>query len=739
MHHLFILAFLGLTDSSLIHLELGSETKGRPPADGVHLVLVDPTTEEEVARRTVPVPWQGEWSAALRSGLQLEVESPDYWSPPFLLDGTESRIALELFPRGEIVFGEASPAALDAAAGQREQISLEVSSVPALRAKDRLGRTRLACRREAQRFHCPAPALALDLRVEKADHVPHYLFNARVQAGKTLDLGRIRFERGASMSGYVTVEEGVPTGTEVAIQVAGHFSPAETQRQELRKIRAAVNERGFFQVVGIPPGGYLVEAKRAGLIETELGPVEVVAGLETALTDPLHLTRAAILELHVAPPLGSLGRTWKMTLIREDPAGGTETFEGEADADGIWRQADLPPGRYQVHVADPDGEKTGAGDDSIWATETLELAPGSQSVFVDIPSIEVEGTLRAGDAAIAARLIFGGFHGAPHVTLRSDEEGRFAGRLPRAGVWDLDAEIGGQLRSLPAVEVEARSGGKAARLDIRLPETRLHGRVTHKGKIVAGASLWGRGRETGTSARFDVDTDQDGTFDIQGLAAGLYAVTASSAELRVASPELDFEIREGAESPPVEIELEELIRIEGQILAGGVPTPNAGIGLFLRARHGDDARPGRSDAAGTVKLLVPASTREIGLVVSAPGFAWQIFALRPALEEPRFRPFVTEVAQNGGTLRLAGEDLRKGRLSSAGSEVPLHLVKDTLRSAGYVQEKGNTWILANASPGIYRICGARSCAEGFLAAGGDLELNLDPEKEVSAQIAQLSN
>lgn len=719
MNSLLILAFLALADPEPMTLKVRLD--GVPPASAgeAELILWDPSDGKEVARRKVPVPWRGEWNVERPlSGLRLELDSADYWSAPALVGEKSDAVNLTLFPRGEIVFSEeAAPPPAGSSTPGPEIFQLEVSSVPLPRGKDPLRRTPLACRREGERFRCPAPALALDLRLEKDEHVPRYIFGARVERGKTLDLGKIRFEKGASISGFVTAEEGEPQGAEIDVNVAGRFSPAEGQRQELRKLAAVANERGFFQVLGVAPGGYRIEATRKGLTKTELWPVEVLAGQETSLAQPLHLTRAAELELHVSPPLGPLGRPWKVTLILDRLDGGTETFEGEADPSGVWRRPDLPPGSCLVHVANPDGEKTGAGDDSIWAMQMLDLAPGHQPLYVDIPSIAVEGTLKAGDEPVAARLIFGGFHGAPHVTLRSDEEGRFAGLLPRAGEWDLDADVGGQLRTLPAVEVEPR-GGKPARLDIQLPDTRFYGRVVHKGKGVAGASLWGQGKEAGKSARFDLDTDGEGKFDLKGLSAGSYSVIASSAALKVVSPRLGFDIQEGVDSPPVEIELEELLRVEGQVLANGAPTPNAGFGLYLQARAGNDSRPGQSDSLGTVQLLVPESTREIALVIAAPGFAWQVLSLKPGGEPPAFRPFVAEVGQNGGALRLTAGSLRQSWLYSNGIGVPLLLVKDTLRSTGYLTDQGATWVLANAAPSHYRLCQADRCTEGLLTSGG---------------------
>ncbi len=371
------------------------------------------------------------------------------------------------------------------------------------------------------------------------------------------------------------------------------------------------------------------------------------------------------------------------------------TEEADVAGTSVWK--DLQPGSYLLMVCNPDGEKTGAGDDSIWASQFLELLPGSQAIYQDIGVVRVEGVVTAGQKPVLGRLIFGGNHGSPHAVIWSDEEGRFEGQLPRAGSWELDAEIGGQLLSLAKVEVVPR-GGRPARLDIELPDTRFHGKVTHHGEAVEGAELWGLSIADGRSFRFDTSTNAEGGFDLRGLAAGTYQVTVSSARLRLAAPRLDFEIREGAEDPAAEIELEEYKRLEGQIAAGGSPVPLAAFGVFFRSRHGEDVQQGQGDAAGVLRVAVPESTREIAMVIAAAGFAWQILPLQPGAESAKGPPFFVEAAQNGGTLRIDTPDPATTRILASGAEVPLAMVATTLRKTGNAENAGNGWTLKNTAP-----------------------------------------
>lgn len=722
---LFVLAFAGdlrptyLLDVTAADALLTGEAE---------LVFVDAASQAEVFRQKVEIPWQGEVALDRASpSLRLEIFSPTFWSPPLELGESRAgeQISVQLFRRGEVTFTVERETPGDPVAA----IVVEVSSVPLVGVADQLRKTKLGCHLEGDRGRCPAPALNVDLRLEKSGSVPVYVFGATVEAGKVLDLGRVRFARGNSLSGFVTVEEGQPQGATIAIEAAGMAGLREDQRRKLQRLEAVANDRGFFQVSAVAPGGYRLEAKRQGLAPTERGPVVVAEEGETTLDQPIHLERAAELALHVSPPTGPLGKPWKLLLVRtiHGASGSDQTFDGVTDEDGIHRWQGLQPGSYFVTVSNPDGEATGAGSDSIWQEQSLTLTSGTQSLYLDVPVIRVEGTFQAGDQPLHGRLIFGGFHGMPNVTIWSDEEGYFEGQLPAAGEWLLDAEVDGRLLSLKKVEVEPR-GGRPAHLDIRLSDTRFHGKVTHKGEPVAGAELWGLSADAGSQARFNAKSDEQGLFDIRGLEPGSYELTASSARLRLGAPQLRFAIREGTDDPPVEIELEEFLRIDGQVHAQGLPVAGAVFGARLRARHGDDHRVGRSNKAGAMGMLVPESTREIGLAVAAAGFAWQVVTMRPATTGKGFEPARVELAQGSGAIRLKGAGMRGSSLHVGGADLPLPMLRQVLNLAGYFTDAGDHVVLEHAALGEYRVCNETRCINGAVVPNGILEIDFGQEK-----------
>ena len=86
--------------------------------------------------------------------------------------------------------------------------------------------------------------------------------------------------------------------------------------------------------------------------------------------------------------------------------------------------------------------------------------------------------------------------------MESDDEGRFHGILPREGPWKIEVQAAEPAFSTSArAEVDAGRSGKAT-LDIRLPDTRIFGRVVdEQGKPVARADVIPAGFPHGISAR----------------------------------------------------------------------------------------------------------------------------------------------------------------------------------------------------------------------------------------------
>jgi hypothetical protein len=102
------------------------------------------------------------------------------------------------------------------------------------------------------------------------------------------------------------VKLAAPDGTEVL----GHDSSGRPKVSFL----ATANERGFFQIVGAPPGSYLVVAAEAapGRAETT---ATVSARNETWIKQAIQLEPAASVTFDLTPPLSPAGTPWSLQLL----------------------------------------------------------------------------------------------------------------------------------------------------------------------------------------------------------------------------------------------------------------------------------------------------------------------------------------------------------------------------------------------------------------------------------------
>ena len=134
-------------------------------------------------------------------------------------------------------------------------------------------------------------------------------------------------------------------------------------------------------------------------------------------------------------------------------------------------------GDYLLFIEDSGGSR--------WLDKPLQV-DGDQTLTLDLQLVAVKGTASRGDDPFVGKLIFGGLYGTRTITFTTDEDGHFAGFLPKEGKWEVEISTkdlgcapcdgtGGSLR-IPPVEVHKGPSGKAL-LDIEIPDTKLAGRV----------------------------------------------------------------------------------------------------------------------------------------------------------------------------------------------------------------------------------------------------------------------
>ncbi len=396
----------------------------------------------------------------------------------------------------------------------------------------------------------------------------------------------------------------------------------------------------------------------------------------------------------------------------------TTTAVAISDSEGRFRIAGLAPGRHTLyaqdrgHVVRPTPILIHAGSESpevlLHADDRLALrgkvvesgqAVGGARIFSLI------GGLRQGGSTIA------------------DADGEFS--LWPVAEGSIQFEVEGYLVTSP-LEHEV----SAATLDRPLVITvarlgAIRGKVLHGGAPIANAEV----RASGDSqARTRSDrTDEDGVFELRGLAAGNYELTASS-DAAVAFSTTSQEIRLGAqeERNDVVIDLDGTATIRGAVLDQNDATVEGVVVQYTDARTGD-ACTATSDLRGEF-VCGPLSGGGSYLPSVRPDTSSAIAF--PGVKGARFEQVMVE----DGSSRLTGQVLHiqanreriSGRVvSQDGSPHPDTTVRAIEASTGYTPATA-PWLGlrtgVSAADGSFQITvwkGARYTLHARAPSGGE--------------------
>jgi hypothetical protein len=668
---------------------------------------------------------------------------PEVWSPrmPVVADppDTTAVIRLALWPLGRI-------AGSVKLADKKERLpkKLAVSTLPprSPASKD-VPKGVLDCPVDAQgQWQCPPlPATAFDLVLSAEGFIPQYRWEVKVLPGKTADLGPVQLERGASMAGWVEVEGGrIEENCRARLTPLVSPGGGAAVTQKIRNTTNEVNVRkdGFFQLVGVAPGSYLLEVSQEGFAPATVQPIEVWPRSETFLRQPVTLKRPIRLELSVSPPLDWLGRPWKVRVARASDANASfyeEVFSGSADDQGLATIPGQAPGRFRVSVSD-------ALDNDL-ASKSFQIAgpeDGRQTIEMEI--LTIRGTVTLGKEPLAATLWFGGRRGSPGVKMESDSEGGFHGVLPRDGWWPVDvASPERKLETRTKVKVEAGRDG-LAEVEIELPATRVFGKVLdEKGRPMPSARLVVNTPDADVLA----SADEAGSFDVRGLSEGMVQVSGvfSSGEGEWTSDRIALFLRDGEETGPIELRMRKNRRFSGTVQSPLGPVPGASI-LVIPLRPPSLAGTARTDLDGSFTALVPAATESAVVIVSPPGHALKAFTV-PVGDAPQ----TLRVGREGGELEVLvpekSEDIEREEVIlmvfQNGLPLPTRILNQWALGHGRDLAIPGKVAVADVAPGEYRAClTARvvlasweasgwtaplaKCTTGQLTAGGTLRLDL---------------
>lgn len=687
---------------------------------------------------TIPIPGQVTVDIPAGTTWQVRTESADLWSSPRWIapnpDGSERTELLRFFPAATIRGTLTSQQEV----GPLSTVDLRLGAAPEA-SSPKPSLTLVECPVEQMRFRCRVPAGRLDLRLRAEKFIPFYLWDVEVPGGQDLDLGAFPLKVGSSVVGWVQTEDSKPAAAAVVrLEPQTLGLPADRgQLQSLMEValETRTNARGFFQLTEAAPGMFVVTAKQTDLVSASRPGIEVRPDLEAQVLDPLVLAKPLTARLMIDPPTAPSGHPWVLQFsIKPDIEGlQGQVFRGETSSDGIWQGNGLSKGTYTLVLADGDLR---------WSFEDLEVSPNHTELQVRAPGVRIQGTVRLGKEPLQATLWFGGRSAARRARFVSDQEGRFEGLLPEEGIWavELVSEAEGLRLKLDMIEVQKLPGAEHAKVEVRIPNTKVRGRVVdERGQPVAQASIlmasFGR---PGSKA----ESDSEGNFEVRGLPAGDIVLRAEKGEGE--SEWQQAHLAEDQESPELRLVLLARVAIHGQVLSSHGPVPGAQILATAelgpaRAASGDTAVSG---ASGEFKLRLPASTHMMHLSVLAPGYATRMMLIPLSSQ-----PLLISLEPTGGTLIFDFGDLTRhellrlgaGLLFHGGSFVPLG---GTLRWAQLQrtpQPDTHKLVLANMEAGEYLLCvGGASfgpagpepqpsqCSRGYLNPLQELVLTLPP-------------
>lgn len=375
---------------------------------------------------------------------------------------------------------------------------------------------------ERAELHFAAPRAVLDLRFAFAGAAPVYRWSVAPpgpEGEPVLDLGALRLEPGASVSGWLISEETEAPVAKAVVKVR-RAAQSDAPDRALGEVEAQSNDRGFFQLHGLDPGTYRLQVDAEGFATTVLDVVELPEAAERLL-GTLALSPPITLSVQVDPPFHPGGSAWRLSIRPVHPRPDEAGQETTVDPSGV--------GRIDVDRAGPHYIQLLGPDQDLVHFETRELAR-NEWLPIDVPIVLVEGEVRLGGEPLAARVRLQGGAG-DRADLESDEDGALAGwmRVPERP-WlmaDVTWHEAGREKTR-TVEVVPEVDEDGAEITIDLPAGVITGDVFDpEGVPQAGVRVVATPEE-GASMYTEVKTTTDGSgrFHLTGLETGRYLLQA---------------------------------------------------------------------------------------------------------------------------------------------------------------------------------------------------------------------
>jgi uncharacterized GH25 family protein len=450
-----------------------------------------------------------------------------------------------------------------------------------------------------------------------------------VASDRIADVGTIVLEDGRALRGRVVAakDDAPVAGATVSVSQPQGFMMS-SGRDAAAGI-AITAQDGHFEIGGLEARTYAVDATQPEY-SPNTGRVEISADADTD-DFVIKLSRGGTITGLVRDAQKTPLPNTSVLLTKIPMGGGPQTVS--TGVDGRYTFEKIAPGSYMVIRA-----PTAGGPLMLFGgMKQVEVREGETTVhdLDDASKINLTGrVLKGGQPVPNAMVLFSSGDGpGPNSDLRqsrTDADGRYQIGLDNPGTYavmvsSMGGMVGGR-QSAVSVQVPDQPNPV---VDVTLKAAGISGRVeTVDGKPVSGAivsasqnSDSGGSGGHGGGRGSQVQSDPDGSFLIDGLAQGTYAVTVVASGYR--NPSVPpVTIANESDVPAIEIRLEPGRSVRGRVVdanGNGIASALVVTAASGTGTSGRDALPANTDVNGTFVITAPADG-PIDLTALAAGF-----------------------------------------------------------------------------------------------------------------------
>jgi uncharacterized GH25 family protein len=461
----------------------------------------------------------------------------------------------------------------------------------------------------------------------KADgKAPSRKSGLKVVSDQVVDAGTLILEDGRALRGKVVASKDdapIPGATVTVAPPQGFMMSADRTTAGL----AITAVDGTFEISGLEARSYSIDANQPDY-SPNTGRVEIGADADTD-DFVIKLSRGGTITGAVRDAQRQPQANVQILMTKIPMAGGPQT--ASTGPDGRYTFEKIAPGEYMV-VRAPTG---GGPLMLIGGMKQVTVREGETTIhdLDEAAKINLSGRILKGGQPVAnAMLLFSAGDGSGAPTdmkqSRSDGDGRYQVGLDTAGAYGVVVASGGMMmmRGQSATPIQVPDQPNPV-VDITIKSAGISGRVTNaEGKPVSGAvvTAMSTGKQDGGAGHGGMQdqTDSDGTFLVEGLDPGSYALSVAATGYRKAEVPT-VTIANDSDVASVDVRLEPGRTVRGRVLdanGNGI----AGAAVFVAASGdaplGSDSMPSTSDVNGTFVITAPPDG-PIDVTAVAAGFA----------------------------------------------------------------------------------------------------------------------